>query len=90
MRQWARARHVMQCGFCGKPIRKGDPVLFLATLGVERKLKRCVDCTNDPVPDKLPDAPIEEPTTTPSRQSSFLPLGALARDWRIKQAGGDE
>ncbi len=89
MKQWARARHVMQCGFCGEPIRKNEPVLFLLVAG-QRK-KRCVDCTNDPVPDNLPDAPVEhEATPTPARQGSFLPIGALVKDWKRAQAGGDE
>lgn len=93
MKQWARARHVMQCGFCGEPIRKNEPVLFIVTIG--KKFKRCVDCTNDPVPDVLPDAPIEDDTTskqiTPSGQRSFLPIGTLAKDFKLAQSkAGDE
>jgi hypothetical protein len=80
----------MLCGFCGNPIRKGEPVLFLIVPGLDRRKTRCVDCTSEMPPEVLPDAPSDPDPVASAAPRSFAPMRDLAFDWKKQQAGGDE
>lgn len=73
MRTWGRATRVLFCGSCRhRPIALGDPVLFVATEKITRRLVRCVDCSG-PAP---PDLPAMPALKTPG-DFSMLAIGAM-------------
>lgn len=89
MRTWQRAEWQKQCGLCGHPIYREQPMLVLRIAGVTRLFVRCRNCAGEPVPEDLPPLPIKQPKL-PSPQPQrlgFERLSAIApRDWKALQA----
>ena len=51
MRTWTRAASDALCGRCAGEIRPGDPVLMIQVAMVKKRLTRCEQCADEPVPD---------------------------------------
>lgn len=86
MKTWVRASHDTICGGpCHRQIRRGEPLLVLTIVGIEKRRRRCASCAGEKPPEDLP--PLVEP-------SSFTPMShirtgatALPFDFKMAQAG---
>jgi len=80
MRTWERATRDVTCGYCRKPIGRGEPVLVRRIASVHRAFLRCPTCAGEPVPTTL--APLIVPAQTSGDFSRVTPASATpAREW---------
>jgi hypothetical protein len=91
MKTWGLAPIDGLCGRCGHRIRRDEPRLML-TIDVLKKIRlRCVACAGEPVPTDLPPLVVPPAIIVPTYKRKHAPLfasvGALALDWKAKQAG---
>jgi hypothetical protein len=54
MRTWTRLPYEKLCGQCSRPIYREQPLQVITMTGVERRLYRCAECADGPVPTDLP------------------------------------
>lgn len=81
MREWQRARLAKLCGYCGRVIAVGEPVLLRSLHGHSWQLARCEACAGEPAPElpaieSLPSAVRRTPV------QPMLAVASLARDWK--------
>ena len=86
MKAWERARLERRCGFCGRVIAIGQPLLAQWIAGHSWRKIRCAECAGEPVPENLPllDARPSMPMTP---IGSLTPVGRIARDWKTAAVG---
>lgn len=81
MKAWERSRRARKCGFCGRIVDAGDPVLLRSLPGRSWESVRCEACAGEPVPElpslqPLPRAVLMTPI------QPMLAVRSLARDWK--------
>lgn len=88
MRAWQRASFRTFCGRCGAEIGRGDPMLVIQVFDAKWKKSRCPNCAGEAVPvlPELAARVVVEPTSKPLREN-FSAIAALAKDYKLKQAG---
>lgn len=88
MRTWARCRFEVSCGYCGKPIAVGAPMLVIAITAIasgRRQKVRGACCAGEAAPELPPleRVPASVPVT-PLAMTRFSP-GMLPLDFKARQ-----
>lgn len=82
MKTWTRTQVATLCGGCNALVAFNLPILAIQLPNVKRVRYRCEKCAGEAPPD-LPfhDAPAQK------RTSRMKPIGTLAADFKLAQAG---
>lgn len=100
MKTWTRCLFVVRCGSCGIEIPSGGAFLEIRLPELPTSKRRCPFCAGEPEPPAVPLSggdTMKGPSKIPScpdlagraSAGTFTPVAVQARDWKLKQAGGE-